>query len=374
MTPTVTIDHDYLLDLLMRLLAVPSPSGRTDDVMHLIGKELASIGVPTELTRRGALIANLEGEQRSPDRAIVVHADTIGAMVREIKPNGRLRLAAVGTHPARSTEGARVTIFTDQGTTLTGTILPLRASGHAFGDAVDAQEHGWDQIEVRIDEHTSSKDETLALGIQVGDHVALDPAPTVTERGFIKARHLDGKAGVAAALTAVKSIVEADADLPVSAHLIVTIAEEVGLGASSAIHDDIAESVAIDNGVVAPGQNSTETGVSVCFQDSAGPLDFHLSRKLFTLAKDLGVECHRDVYTYYRSDTASALEAGAEMRAALLGYGVDASHGHERTHIDSLTGMATLLAAYLQTPLTFNWDSAEDRSLEDFPDQRAEPI
>lgn len=369
------IDLPYVTDILVKLLETPSPSGRTDEVMHLIARMLEEIGVETELTRRGALIANLPGEQDSPDRAVVVHADTIGAMVRAIEPDGRLRIVPVGTHPARSAEGAHVRIFTDdQQRSYEGTILPLKASGHAYGDEVDTQPFGWEHLIVRIDAETSSAAETAALGINVGDHVAFISSPRITDTGFITARHLDGKAGVAAAIGAIKSVLDAGVTLPVSAHLLVTIAEEVGLGASSGLHADIAESVAIDNAVVAPGQTSSEHAVSVCMQDSSGPMDYHLSRKLLTLADKLGIEHRRDVYRHYRSDSAAALEAGAEMRAALVGFGVDASHGHERTHLDSLEAVATLIAAYLQSPLTFAWDAHTTGKVEDFPQQDSAPL
>ncbi|HEX9710984.1 MAG TPA: osmoprotectant NAGGN system M42 family peptidase [Actinomycetota bacterium] len=369
-----SVDLKYVTELLVRLLDTPSPTGRTDTVMRLIGEELGAMGVETELTRRGVLIANLPGEQTTPDRAIVVHADTVGAIVRGIKPNGRLRIAAVGTHPARSVEGARVLIFTDeQERAYTGTILPALASGHAFGEGVDAQPSGWDLLEIRIDERVESAHDTQSLGINIGDHVALESNPRVTDTGYINARHLDGKAGVAAAIGAVKAVVDAHAQLPVSAHLVVTVAEEVGLGAAGAIHADIAESVAIDNAVVAEGQISTETSVTVCMQDSSGPMDYHLSRKLITLAEQLQIPVLRDVFTVYRSDLASALEAGASMRATLIGFGVDASHGHERTHLDGLLGLTQLITAYLQTPLMFSSDEVPMGPVEEFPTQDEPP-
>src|SRR5690606_18483937 len=186
------IDMDYVRDVLLRLLSTPSPSGRTDEVMHLIGEELERLGIPFVLTRRGSLIADLRGEQRTPDRALVVHSDTIGCIVKRIKDNGRLQVVSVGTFSARFAEGARVTIFTDdREVSYSGTILPLKASGHTFGDEVDTQKVAWEQVEVRIDEHVFSAEETLALGIQVGDFVALDAQPVVTPSGFVKSRHLD---------------------------------------------------------------------------------------------------------------------------------------------------------------------------------------
>lgn len=371
MTPKLLpIDMPYVQDVLVRLLRTPSPSGRTEDVMHLVGAELEALGLAFYLTRRGVIVAGVHGEQESPDRAVVVHADTIGCLVKRVKPNGRLQIVPVGTFSSRFAEGARVHILTDDPDRVyTGTVLPLLASGHTYGDAVDVQQVAWEQVEVRIDEFTDSAEETEALGIRVGDFVALDALPEITASGFVKSRHLDDKAGIAAALGAFKAILDADLELPVSAHLLVTIAEEVGLGASHGLHADVAELVAIDNAVVAPGQASRETGVSIAMQDSSGPMDYHLTRKLLRLADDLGIPAQRDVYNYYRSDSAAALESGAETRAALIGFGVDASHGHERTHLDAIRCTAELVAAYLQTPLTFAWDATPRGPLEEYPSQ-----
>lgn len=363
------IDMHYVRDVLVRLLRLPSPSGRTDEVMHLIGQELTDIGIYFQLTRRGALIANVHGEQESPDRAVVVHSDTTGAIVKRIKDDGRVQIAPIGTFSSRFAEGARVLILGDDPElTHTGTILPLKASGHTFGEDVDTQPVGWDHVEVRIDELTSCAEETMALGIQVGDFVALEADPVVTPSGFVKSRHLDDKAGVAAVLGAFKAVIDHDLELPVSAHLLVTIAEEIGQGASHGLHADVAEMVSVDNAVVAPGQYSRETGVNIAMQDSSGPFDYHLTRKLLRLCAELGIPAQRDVYNFYRSDIAAALEAGAETRAALVGFGVDASHGFERTHLDGIRNCAELVCAYLQTPLTFAWDQAPG-PLEEFPRQ-----
>lgn len=369
------IDVDWMLDLLVRLLRTPSPTGRTDEVMQLVGETLEEIGVDFELTRRGAMLAHLPGAQSNPDRAVIVHTDTIGCMVRELKPNGRLAVVPVGTHSARFAEGARVTIFTDDvDVTHGGTILPLKASGHAYSEEVDTQGVGWDHLEVRVDELVHTRDDVAVLGIQVGDFVALDALPELTSSGFVKSRHLDDKAGVAAVLAAVKALVDAGTELAVGAHLLITISEEVGHGASHGLHTDVAEMVSVDAAVVAPTQASTETGVTVAMQDMHGPFDYHLIRKLLRLADEHGIEATRDVFRYYRSDVAAALEAGAETRAALLGFGVDATHGWERTHRDALVAIARLVGVYLQTDLTFEeWDERRTGALEDFPSSSVQP-
>jgi peptidase M42 family hydrolase len=370
------IDVDWMSEVLLELLRVPSPTGRTDVIMQHVGERLEEIGLPFELTRRGAMVGTLPGNGGGLERAVVVHTDTIGCMVRELKPNGRLAIVPVGTHSARFSEGSRVTVFTDDPEhVLTGTILPLKASGHAYGDDVDVQPVGWDHVEVRVDEPVSSAEDLAAIGVQVGDFVAQVAFPVITRSGFVTSRHLDDKAGVAAALAAFKAVIDQGPELHVGAHLLITIAEEVGHGASSGLTHDVAEMLVIDSAVVAPGQTSTETGVTIAMQDLHGPFDFHLTRRLCRLAADHAIEAHRDVFRYYRSDVAAAIEAGAETRAALMGFGVDATHGHERTHLDGIVATAELLAVYLQTDLTFaRWDAAPTGPLREFPSTAVQPV
>jgi peptidase M42 family hydrolase len=375
--PTPDLDQDWMQEVLLELLRIPSPAGRTDVVMQHVGERLEEIGLPFELTRRGAMIATLPGNGGGDlNRAVVVHTDTIGCMVRELKPNGRLSIVPVGTHSARFSEGTRVMIFTDGiERSYTGTVLPTKASGHAFGDDIDTHPIGWDYVEVRIDEKASTAQDLVELGIKVGDFVAQVAYPIITRSGFVNSRHLDDKAGVAAVLTAFKALLDAGTDLEVGVKLLITISEEVGHGASSGITHDIAELLSIDAAVVADGQTTTETGVTVAMQDLHGPFDYHLTRRLCALAEANGIEVNRDVFRYYRSDVAAALEAGAETRAALLGFGVDATHGHERTHLDSMVATARLLALYLQTPLTFKaWDAEPTGPLSHFPSSAVQPV
>jgi peptidase M42 family hydrolase len=365
------IDVPWMVDLLVQMLRTPSPAGRTDAVMQLLGDVLLDLPLELSVTRRGSLLATLPGAAVGA-RAVVVHADTIGCMVRALKPNGRLAVVPIGTHSARFAEGCRVTILTDDSNrTYVGTVLPLMASGHAFGDEVDTQPVGWDHVEVRVDERCASADDLAALGIRVGDFVAIDSLPILTDNGYIVARHLDGKAGVAAALGALHALCRDEVSLPHEVNLLVTISEEVGQGASHGLREDVAEMVSIDNAVCAPGNASIEDGVTVPMADMTGPFDYHLTRHLCRLCDLHGVAYARDVFRYYRSDVAAALEAGAETRAALVAFGVDASHGAERTHVDSLAAVARLLCAYLRSPLTFaRWDREPQGDLRDFPSGR----
>jgi peptidase M42 family hydrolase len=363
------IDMTWTIDVLVRLLRTPSPAGRTDAVMQLIGDILVELGLDFELTRRGALLARLPGSEEGPHRAVVVHADTIGCMVKRLKDNGRLELIPVGTWSGRFAEGARVKVFVeDPDRSYTGTVLPLKASGHAFGDEIETQGVGWDHVEVRIDQRVVDRADLAALGIQVGDFVALDAQPEVTPSGYVVSRHLDGKAGVAAALGAAKALCDAGEQLPHPAHLLVTIAEEIGHGASHGLHEDVAEMVSVDNAVCAPGQHSIEDGVTIPMADMTGPFDYHLTRKLLAICAEHGIPNARDTFRFYRSDIAAALEAGTATRAALIAFGLDGSHGAERTHCDSVRHVAALLTSYLRTELTFaSWDQNPFGSLREFP-------
>lgn len=361
------IDTRYLLDVLERLLAIPSPSGMTDEVVVAVTAELESLGIPYALTRRGAIRADLEGARHSPDRAIVAHVDTLGAMVKQLKPNGRLELVPIGFWSSRFAEGARVTVHCDEGRRYRGTILPLKASGHTFNEEIDTQPVAWDNVELRLDERSNTLADLVALGVNIGDTVSVDSQPEFSDNGFINARHLDDKAGVAALLAVARACRESDAQLPVDCHLLFTISEEVGVGASHILHGDVAELVSIDNGTIAPGQNTSEYGVTISMQDSSGPFDWHLTRHLLSLCREHRIEHSRDVFRYYRSDAAAALEAGNDIRTALVCFGLDASHGHERTHVDSLRALAELLFAYVHSEPLFKRDAVQLGPLSDFP-------
>lgn len=362
------IDTDHLLDLLFRLLRTPSPTGRTDAVMQVIGDELSDLDIPFELTRRGAMLGVLPG-RLAPERAVIVHADTIGAMVREVRPDGRLELIPIGTWASRFAEGARVMVFTEEPDgVVTGTVLPCKASGHAFGGEVDEQTSSWQNLEVRLDARDVSPAALDERGVRVGCFVAVDPQPELTPEGFVVSRHLDGKAGVAAALAATRAVVRDGGELPHTAHLLITIAEEIGQGASHGLRADVAEMVSVDNAVCAPGQHSVEDGITIPLADMSGPFDYHLTRKLLRICQEHGLRHARDTFRYYRSDVAAAIESGAATRAALVAFGLDGSHGWERTHVDSVVSVAQLLTTYLRTPVTFErWDRTAFGPLREFP-------
>jgi peptidase M42 family hydrolase len=362
----IRIDRDYLLDTLLALLNTPSPSGYTDGIVHMVGQELERLDIEFDLTRRGAIRAVLRGRERHPARALVAHLDTLGAIVKRLQPNGRLSVVPIGHWSARFSEGARCTIFTDDGRHR-GTILPLKASGHTFGGEIDKLPVGWDYVELRVDALVDNERDLEALGIRVGDIIAVDPNPEIGPNDFINSRYLDDKAGVATLLAAAEAVQRSGVKPPVDTYLLFTISEEVGSGASSILHGEIAEMVTIDNGTTAPGQASRETGVTVAMMDSAGPFDFHLTRKLLALCADNGISHQRDVFRHYRSDSASAIEAGNDLRTALVCFGIDASHGYERIHRSALDDLAKLEALYMLSEPTFKRDAKPLGPLTGFP-------
>ncbi|RMP62518.1 hypothetical protein ALQ20_200235 [Pseudomonas syringae pv. atrofaciens] len=371
MTPANIPDPDlkYLQKVLLEMLAIPSPTGFTDTIVRYVAERLEELGIPFELTRRGTIRATLKGKQNSPDRAVSAHLDTIGASVREVKDNGRLALAAVGCWSSRFAEGSRVSVFTDTGV-IRGSVLPLMASGHAFNTAVDEMPISWDHVELRLDAYCTTRADCESLGIGIGDFVAFDPLPEFTESGHISARHLDDKAGVAALLAALKSIVESGAEPLIDCHPLFTITEETGTGAAGVLPWDVSEFVGIDIAPVAPGQHSSEHAVSVAMQDSGGPYDYHLSRHLLRLGVDNELPVRRDLFRYYYSDAHSAVTSGHDIRTALLAFGCDATHGYERTHIDSLAALSKLLGAYILSPPVFASDAKPAQSsLERFSHQ-----
>ncbi|WP_420339967.1 osmoprotectant NAGGN system M42 family peptidase [Roseibium sp.] len=367
----LTIDIDYLAKTLKNLLGIPSPTGYTDELARFVSKELERLGVFYEVTRRGAIRARLDGAKSKPARAFVAHLDTLGAQVKTLKENGRLELVPIGHWSARFAEGARTTIFSESGA-YTGTILPLKASGHTFNEGIDTLPVGWDYVELRVDAYSKSSDDLHRLGIDIGDIVAIDPAPEFLENGFIVSRHLDNKAGVAVMLAALKAMVESETKPTVDIFWLFTIAEETGHGATSILTPDIASLVAIDNGTSAPGQNSDEFGVTIAMADQTGPFDYHLTRKMAQLCRDNEIKYQKDVFRYYRSDAASAIEAGADVRTALITFGVDASHGYERIHMHALRSLAELCTGYALSPVEIARDAREFAGMKGFTTQPTE--
>ena len=364
----IAIDTTYLVEQLKALLAIDSPTGFTDTVVRHCTEELERLGLRPELTRRGAIRAVRQGSRRDGARSVVAHLDTLGAQVKLVKPNGRLDLVPIGNWSARFAEGARANIYSEE-RYFRGGILPLKASGHTYNDEIDTQPVGWTNLELRVDERTTSYEETRALGIDVGYIVAIDPQPEFLDSGFIVSRHLDDKAGAAITLATIEALERTGARTPVDIHFLFTIAEEVGTGATAIVAPEVASMVTVDNGTSAPGQNSSEFGVTVAMADQTGPFDYHLTKKLVELCRENEIDFQKDVFRFYRSDSASAVEAGHDVRTALVAFGVDASHGYERVHEHALHSIARLLTAYVTSPLEIQRDVEEISDMEGFTEQ-----
>ncbi|MFW5714633.1 MAG: M42 family metallopeptidase, partial [Brevefilum sp.] len=279
------IDTSALIDFLTRLLNTPSPTGFTDKAISLCEEALKDIpGIQIERTNKGALVATLPGETDGSWRALTAHVDTLGAMVKEVKSNGRLKMTKLGGFPWNTVEGEGVTLYTASGETVRGSILLTKASSHVHGQEVSKTDRKDDTMEVRLDARTTSADETRSLGIEVGDFVVFDPRVEVTN-GFVRSRHLDDKACVACIIQAVKSLTEAGFSPKATTVLHISNYEEVGHGASAGIPSEVSELISVDMAAVGVGQASDEFHATLCVKDSGGPYHFELNKKMRRLAE-----------------------------------------------------------------------------------------
>jgi putative aminopeptidase FrvX len=292
------------------------------------------------------LVGTWEADAVSPV-GLTAHIDTLGAMVSQINPDGRLKLTQLGGWAWGSVEGEGVTIQALSGATARGTIVPSKASVHIYGsDARDFKREA-DNYEVRVDIRSNSAAETRTAGFEVGDYVFFDPRVEVGEAGFIRSRHLDDKASVACVFGALKAL--ADAKLAPAHRTTIHISnyEEVGHGAASGLPGDLVELVAVDMAAAGGPQNSDEFSVGICVKDSGGPYHIDLTRKLIALAQKAQFPYKTDIYPYYGSDGEAFWRAGGDVQVGLIGPGVDASHHYERTHMDSMVATARLIVEYL---------------------------
>jgi len=337
----------YLLDFLTRLLNTPSPTGLAEPAVSLTERTLAEFpSLRLSRTRKGALVALIPGTTNEAPRALTAHVDTLGAMVKEIKSNGRLKLSRIGGYIWNTIEGEGCTVFTRSGRQVRGAVLLTKASSHVFGNEVGEMKRDEDSLEVRLDARTNSELETLDLGVQVGDFIALDPRVEVNA-GFVRSRHLDDKACVAAVVAAVKALADAKLQPAHSTYFLVSNYEEVGHGAAAGIPAEVEELVVVDMAAVGEGQNSDEFHASLCVKDSGGPYHHGLSDRLRALAEKNAIPYKVDIYPHYGSDGEAWWSAGADAAVALIGPGVDASHNYERTHTEALVATAKWVLAYL---------------------------
>jgi len=341
------IDKSYLLRSLVDLLEVATPTGFTDAGVYMLEKQLSKFQVlEISQTNKGALVVQMKGKSSKNPRAITAHLDTLGAMVKEIKENGRIKMTKIGGYDWNSVEGEGCTIHTSNEKKLRGTILIDKASVHVHGDATNKSQRADDTMEVRIDDETSSAEATEMLGINVGDFISFDPRVEIVN-DFIKSRHLDDKACVAVILTAVKALQDAQLQPVQDTTLFFSVYEEVGHGAASGIPPTVNELLAVDMAAVGEGQNSDEYHATICSKDSGGPYHFGFGQRLKKLAEQNNIHYKVDVYPHYGSDGESYWRAGGDVAVALIGPGVDASHNYERTHMDALVDTTRWVLAYL---------------------------
>ncbi len=341
------INTSYLLDFLVRLLNTPSPTGLTESAVALVEKELSPYpALQMNRTRKGGLVVRWQGQSGEAPRALTAHVDTLGAMVKEIKPNGRLQLTKIGGFAWNTVEGEGCWVFTSDGRKVRGSLLLDKASGHVHGAAVNETQRSDENMEVRLDARTASARETEGLGVRVGDFVAFDPRVEVTE-GFIRSRHLDDKACVAALAAAIQSMAGSGRSPARTAYFLFSNYEEVGHGAAAGIPPEVHELVVVDMAAVGAGQASDEFHATICVKDSGGPYHHGLSSKLRKLAEENGIAYKTDIYPYYGSDGGAFWRAGGDVAVALIGPGVDASHNYERMHTEALTATTQWVMAYL---------------------------
>jgi putative aminopeptidase FrvX len=346
-------DLPYVLDFLADLLNIHSPTGYTAEAIDFAQQAFDSFsgsfeGYESWTTRKGALIVKIPGETAENPVALTGHVDTLGLMVREIKSDGRLVVSKLGgiLLPGVENEGVTVRTFDDQ--RIRGTLVPVNTSTHVNPD-IHRSERNETTVEVRLDARTTSKKETEALGVSVGDFIFVDPRVERTDTGFFKSRFLDDKAGVACMLGALKSLADAGLKPAQDTYLLISNYEEVGHGGSNGLPDDLAELLTVDMGAIGMGQNSDEFSVSICIKDGGGPYHFEMNRKLRQLAMDHDIPYKTDLYVYYSSDGTAYWRAGGSARVGLAGPGIAASHSYERTHEGSLQHTTHLLARYMLT-------------------------
>lgn len=343
LTDNHSIQLSYVLDFLQELLAAPSPSGYCDSVLQRVEQEARSLGCLVERTPKQACIVTYPG-QTEEILALSAHVDTLGAMVRSINSDGTLRMTPIGGYDMSSVEGEYCTVHTRKGSTYSGTILTSKPSVHVYPDSRELKREEENMV-VRLDERTSAKADTAALGIGTGDYISFDPRTEIKASGYVKSRHLDDKAGVAC-LFGLLEMLKRTGTVPVpTLKLIITSYEEVGHGAAY-LPPDINEMIAVDMGAIGADLACTEHDVSICAKDSSGPYDYAMTSRLIRLAEENGLAHAVDIYPRYGSDASAAMRGGNNIRAALIGPGVHASHGMERTHTDALVGTIRLLALY----------------------------
>lgn len=328
------------------LLAIDSPSGYTRKAADWVKEAFSSLGFDAQLTTKGGVLVNLGGADEKDALLLEAHTDTLGAMVAEVKANGRLRLTPLGGMRAENAETENVRVHTRTGRILEGTVQLCNASVHVNGQYGETK-RSFDTVETVLDEDVKTADETRALGVEVGDIVCFEPRTRITSSGYIKSRFLDDKLSVGVLLGLAKYLHDTGKMPARRVYAHITVYEEVGHGGAGSVPSGVSEAISVDMGCVGDGLSCTEKQVSICVKDSGGPYSYEVVGKLIDAAKQEGASYELDVYPHYGSDVEATLGAGSDIRHGLIGPGVYASHGYERSHVDGVENTLRVLKGYL---------------------------
>lgn len=341
----ISVNKENVMNTAKKLLLTDSPTGFCFDVIEMIGSWAKEMGYPFETTVKGCGVITIEGKSNDKVIGLSAHVDTLGAMVRSITSDGTLKFTLLGGPIVPTLDAEYCKVRTREGKIYTGTFLSTSPAAHVFDDA-KSKVRDPKNMEVRLDEVVKSKEDVEKLGICPGDFIFIDPKTTVTESGFLKSRFIDDKGSVTCLMNLLH-ILSSEKIVPTyTTKVFISVYEEVGHG-SAYIPQDITEMIAVDMGCIGDDLTCTEYDVSICAKDSNGPYDYHMTTDLINLAKANDIKFAVDIYPYYGSDVGAALSAGNNIKGALIGPGVHASHGMERTHYTALEGTIKLLYAYL---------------------------
>ena len=338
---------DYAVEKALELIRIDSPSGFTARAAQWVRDEFAALGFDARLTQKGGVLIDLGGDDPTDGLFLEAHCDTLGAMVAEVKGSGRLRVTNLGGMRAENGEAENVRVYTRAGRVIEGTLQLVNASVHVNGSYGDTK-RSFDTTEVVLDEDVKSADDVRALGVEVGDIVCFEPRERVTASGYIKSRFLDDKLSVGILLGLAKYMRDGAAAPKRRVYAHVTVYEEVGHGGSASLPQGVTEAISIDMGCVGDGLKCTEKRVSICAKDSGGPYSYEVVGKLIDAAKREGADYAVDVYPHYGSDVEATLRAGYDVRHGLIGSGVYASHGYERSHVEGVLNTLKVLKGYLE--------------------------
>lgn len=336
----------YILEKSAELLAIDSPTGYTDEAAEWVEKEFQGLGFKTTRTVKGGVMIDLGGKDEQNAILLEAHADTLGGMVAEIKSSGRLRILPLGGMNPNNAEAENVRVISKFDGTFEGTLQLVDASIHVNSEYNETTRK-WNKMEVVLDELVSSKEDVAKLGIQVGDIVCFEPRTRITSKGYIKSRFLDDKLSVGILLGYAKYLKDENISTDRKIYVHVTVYEEVGHGGCASVPAGVTEAISVDMGCVGEGLTCDERKVSICAKDSGGPYNYQIVKNLIEAAKKSGADYAIDLYPHYGSDVEATLSAGYDIRHGLIGAGVYASHGYERSHKDGANNTLKLLQGYL---------------------------